>query len=453
MMTFFFAGLYHQVYSHYDENRERTGRKATALFFYLLALLSKPSAVGFPLMIVVVDAVLEKEAGILAFLHKRLTLYAGYFALTLAYSLLYLKIAAGPDGMGLENVAEGVVIFNGSLPQLVGQQISSYVAWAFWPVKLTHYPLFELAETYASFSVLAGLSAGLLLIVSAVYCIRRAPLATVAIGLFFAGLLPVIGQAPFRQYYEVRYLLISVAAPALLAAWFFAYLATVRLKIVAWTTMASLLFFWTVFSLRDIPAWASTETLWMDALAKEPRLWIAHRHLGLYYVGKGLVAKADAQADACLKINPTSEDCICIKAMTTFYLKSREESLKLLENSMQYNRTGKIGDNMALVLLKMGHKEKAMEVYARNMENRAVHASDLAQYAAFMLSIEEPEKALELFLKAREIRENGAYDYEREIKAVREAIEKKNSAPDEPEKEDSGEKSVETPPPDMDQHP
>jgi|GEM_PF-3666654 len=425
MMTFFFAGLYHQVRSNEDVNGRKTGRTIAAMLFYVLALLSKPAAVGFPLIIVVIDAVLDKSPGWAGFIKKHIRTYAAYFVLTLLYTVLYLKIASGPGGLGLQNVAEGVVDFNGTLPQLIGQQLSAYLLWTLWPVKLVHYPLFELSETYLSVKVAGGLVSGLLLVVVALLTLKRAPLAAVAIWLFVAGLLPVIGQAPFKQYYEVRYLLISVAAPALLIAGFFGRLYITRLKIVAYGIPLVLLCFWVALTLRDISAWSSTEALWLDAAVKEPRLWVAHKNLGHFYAQKSLMDKADASANTCLAINPASEECICIKAMTTYYLKSHEEALNLLENSMQYNRTGKIADNIALIYLKDGDKQKALDFYARHIEGRSVYSYDLAHYASFMLSAGEPEKALELYLTARRIRENGAYDYEKEIQAVTEQLRKK----------------------------
>ena len=278
---------------------------ALALLCGLAALLSKPSTVVLPLVLLLC---VWWERG----RWRRIDVLRviPFFALALGMSALTVVEQRGPDTPGRNNAewklatAERLII--------AGKAVWFYASKLLWPVRLTFvYPHWDVnADSFFSWLPLLGLVAT----AAVLWARRRQPWARAGLfggGFFVVALLPVLG------FFDVFYFLYSFVADH------FQYLASVGLitlvtsgaaaacqKVgrpgryigaVAALTTALLL---ATLTWSEGRVYRDAETLWRDTLAKNPQCWMAHTNLGNILQSSGRIAEAEEHYDEALRIKP-----------------------------------------------------------------------------------------------------------------------------------------------------
>ncbi len=275
-----------------------------ALVCGLAALLSKPSTVVLPLVLLLC---VWWERGV--WTRADILRIAPFFMFALGMSALTVVEQRGP----IQRL--GTAEWNMGMAQrlvLAGKAVWFYASKVFWPARLTFvYPHWELdAGTFVSWLPLAGLvAAGALLWVR-----RRQPWARAGLfgcGFFVLSLLPVLG------FFDVFYFRYSYVADH------FQYLACVgliglgastgaiiceragdrgrRLRMVGGTIA---LLFLGVSTWRQAHVYQNLETLWRDTLMKNPQCWMAHNNLGTVFFEEEKVSEALGHYEQALQIKP-----------------------------------------------------------------------------------------------------------------------------------------------------
>jgi len=273
---FNFAGLdpVHGIFAErrFDASPRRRSDYALATFYYALALLSKPSAASFPLIVAAVDVLL---------LHRP-------WRDTLRWTALWFVMAAGITGL-TKYYQRTDMIYVLSVPPLVERPFVAGDAYAFYLVKLVwpsdlafdhgrtpHYvketPAYRIAWLLPS-AFGAALAAT-----------RRRRIWLGCYAIFVAAILPVSGLVPFL-YQSIstvadRYMYVPLFGFGLMTA---AWIATRRNPVPVVAGVAVVLGLLAHRSYEQTRHWRSDATVFGHGLQITPQSFMAHLHLANRY--------------------------------------------------------------------------------------------------------------------------------------------------------------------------
>jgi Tfp pilus assembly protein PilF len=296
---FFMLGLYaHAAYAE----RPGPARLALTTLLLLLGLLSKPSLVVFPFVLLLLDAwplgrILSggSRPGALrqVLLEKlpMLLLVAGCAALTYVLQRdagAMSTLAGHPLGARIQNALESYLV---------------YAAKSFWPSGLAvFYP-------YPARPAAAGIAAGLLLLAISIAVVRLSPrFAYLAVGwLWYLGtLVPVIGLVQVgAQARADRYMYLPLIGLSILVAWG-GYDLLQRLRAGRFAAPAALAatVALALASWQQVGHWRDTRSLFEHAIAVTPGNYQAHEQLADFHLRAGDTQAAERHYREALAIRP-----------------------------------------------------------------------------------------------------------------------------------------------------
>jgi len=295
--------------------RGGVGRYATVLVCFLAALMSKPSVVPLPLVLLLLDAwplgrLVPGEAGWITAARKLVTEKLPLLGMSLAVSLATViglsKTIAESEGPG----------FGQSLPQRLVAMIVCYgdlITRMAWPVGLAYRP--DAGSLPAAWQVAASMVLLLAAVAAAVLWRRRQP--AVPIGLLWYGvmLLPVSGiVSQGAETRPDRFTYLPQIGLAIALVWVLADLlggsgrtaATeapgrrLRGAIVGFVTVAVL----AAMAWRQTGFWRDSQTLFARSVACAPELPRARGSLGSALLQQGLVQDAMSQFRQAAELAP-----------------------------------------------------------------------------------------------------------------------------------------------------
>jgi Flp pilus assembly protein TadD len=287
---------------------ERPGaaRYAAAAAAFALALLSKPMAVTFPFVLLLLDAWPFGRADVP--LRRRLLEKAPLFLMTAASCVVTYAAQAG-QGALLAAYGGGAIPF----PARAGNaliSVAAYLRMAAWPSGLAvlyPYPM-------GGISMARAAAAGAAVLAASALSLRELPRRPyLAVGwLWFLGMLvPVLGFVQVgRQAMADRYAYLPLAGVLVAFAWGAEELAR-RLRAPAAATAAAaaaLCAAMAYVAWLQAGFWKDDRTLYARALAVTEGNWIAHYNLGLALSEEGLAAEALPHFLRVLEIQPGRPD-------------------------------------------------------------------------------------------------------------------------------------------------
>ena len=269
-----------------------------ALFFFVLALMSKPMAVTLPFLLLLLDWwPLRRIYDLKPLLLEKIP----FFALSVAASLVTFVVQKKGDAVA--------TLTNFSLPVRVENAFVScvrYLAKTVWPAALAnpyphpgHWPE---ALVIGSVLLFAGLC------VAAFWFRRRFPFLFTG-WFWFAGMLvPVIGLVQVgTQAMADRYAYLPVIGVFVVFVWGLAQLAArwnfskLPVALVALLILAAS----AIGTRWQLAFWQNDKTLFTHALDVTQNNLVACVNLGNWYAKNGQVKEALVQCNAALKMNPT----------------------------------------------------------------------------------------------------------------------------------------------------
>jgi len=380
---------------------------ALALLWGLAAVLSKPSTVVLPL-VVLLWAWWERGR----WQRADMVRVAPLFGLALGMSALTVIeqhgniVKAGTTEWKL-GMAERLVIG--------GKAVWFYAAKVFWPVQLAFvYPRWEVgARSFLSWVPLAGLiGMGVVL-----WIWRRQSWAGVGLfgfGFFVVALLPVLG---FFDVYYFRYSFVADHFQYLASVGLIALVASVGARICERTgrlgrqigaaAVPTILMVLGALTWRQCHVYRDEETLWRDTLTKNPNAWIAHNNLGNVLADQGNLAGAVAEYRAVLRIKPDHA-----KAHYNLGLALADQG-KVLEAIGQYEQALRIQPelaeahyNLGNALLRQGKAAEAIDQYGRALRIRPGLAEAHGSLGSALLQVGKLSEAVAEYREALRINPN-----------------------------------------------
>lgn len=304
---FFLAGLL-----FYDSYRARPGKLLyfAVLISYILALLSKPMAVTFPIVLLILDFFvyrncfeIDTEASKSVKIDYAKAVIEKLPLLTLSVAISALTIVAQDAG----NAVAYLEIH--SISARLSIAASAYVIYLkqfLLPVDLVAF--YPISRSASSFEFLLPTLTLLLMFVFAMIYARAFPLIAAGLFWFFIMLLPVIGliqvgsQAHADRYMYLPSIGVLISCIYLLPSTDKKYFRFGVAFSVLFTTYLTLICFW------QIGYWRNQNVLFHRVLAEIGPNYRAHIHLAVDYTKRGMLQEARQHGQAALNIKPASSD-------------------------------------------------------------------------------------------------------------------------------------------------
>lgn len=261
-----------------------------ALTAFILALLSKPTAVVVPLALLVLDRWALNRP-----LKDSALALGGWFVLSGAFAVMAKYVQQ--DGYPVLSTPVW------TRPFIAGDALAFYLYKLILPFQLSidygRASAYVIQQWWIYVTWLCPAAVG----IGIWFTGKRAPWLA-STGLFIVFLAPVLGFIPFNfQFYSTvadRYLYLSMFGAALSVSWICFYYQKTIVKVICVTVIVLL-------GLRtsyQLPVWANEITLYTNALKSNPLSYLSHYNLGVAQANHGKLDEAINNYEKAVEINP-----------------------------------------------------------------------------------------------------------------------------------------------------
>ncbi len=398
---FFFAALY-----FYMLGRERQRQSLKMFFasfvFFVLAVLSKPSAVVLPAIILLFEVCYRpKEL-------KKLLLFI-IPSLVVAGAAVFVLMAVMKQAGGIKpyrgstfwtNFMVSFYIFINYIKLCVAT-INYSAAYTIW-----------LPSTPWSVWTLLAVLINLFVLWIGVKNYKKRPIITFLILWFYIQLLPYSNIIPISTILADRYAFLASFSYALLVGMGFTWFMFLRhekftkefFKVLSLAIFILLSIGYSYMTIKQNRVWHDTRTLWMDAYEKYPHAPAAQHGAALVFMKLGAYETARNILKETIQIKPYDYLAHNNLGICYFHLKDYKNALKEYKTALYYdpnNEKAKI--NLAMLYTSMGKYEKAEKIYKdllrRNPGNSNWHfraAYNYNQWGRYDKALEELKKCTKL---------------------------------------------------------
>jgi protein O-mannosyl-transferase len=406
VLSTFFWILTVGTYARYvQEPAKRAKWFALSLFFYALALMSKPMVVTLPFILALIDIWplrrIELSKFDLAKLRPAILDKLPYLLLAVSSSVVTFFVQQ----------KGGAVSSLDSLP--VSQRIENmfvayvrYIGKTFWPTKLSilypHPGQWPWWEIIASILVLLAITA------LVVRKFRSRPYLLVGWFWFLGMLIPVIGLVQVGiQSMADRYTYVPIVGLFLIATWLALEFIQNRTALTSIAVVA--LGVCCILTPIQVSYWKDSEKLFLHAVNVTDENYLAYNNLGYYLSNKGEPQRAMEFYKKALEIKPNYEDAhnnlgYCLAGQGK-YLEAIEEYKKALGINRKLTEAH---NNLGNALSNIGELDAAIHEYTVAIEEDPKHADAHNNLGIALAMKGRLDEAVDHFQQAIRYKENYA---------------------------------------------
>jgi len=381
---------------------------ALTLLFAALAMASKSSTVILPLVLCLCAWWMDGR-----WHWRNLARVAPIFLMSIAASALSigtqkLSLATFPDPQGVRSWPERLVT--------AGDAVWFYLGKLLWPHPLiTIYPRWQIdAGQLVSYLPLLAV-----MIVLFLLWLKRDSWSRpwfFVFAYFLTALLPVLGLV---EHYFLRYSFVgdhfqylAGMGPLALAGAGMTRLADFAIPGRPWLQSAlgaGVLLILGISSWQRAWVYQSEETLWTDALAKNPNCWLGHYNLGLFLFHKGQVDEAMAHYQKALEINPNDAEAHNNLGNLLFQKGQVDQAMAEYQKALGINpNDAEAHNNLANLLFQKGRLDEAIAHYQNVLEINPSLVDTHYNLGNAFFQKGQVDEAIAQFQKALEIEPNFA---------------------------------------------
>lgn len=368
-----------------------------ALIFFVLGLLSKPSAVIFIPLIFWIHSCFGNESS-----HFRKHLW---FYIT---CILCTGLVTGATIFGTANDVEHYTFHGGHY--LTNLFVMMTVFWKYWLLLLFpyHQNILYLSPIYRSFLDLPVLfsALGLLLLSGAGWMMYvRNRMAAFWLGWFLISFLPVSNLiAPLPSIMNDRYLYVPIVG---FFACLFNLLERSSFGFRRAATLCSVFFLavpYLILTAQRIPEWKTGELLWQSALRRspreDPRIYYFY---GINQLDEGQYERSIELFKKSLSLYVSSDTLLALGTACVAADRLEEAETYLKQVIERDPKRAGAYDQLAVVYRKGKHYQEAQSFYKKAIQLQPRNAVLYNNYALFFMDIGEPEKAHEIWMDALQL--------------------------------------------------
>jgi protein O-mannosyl-transferase len=346
-----------------------------ALILFACGLMSKPMLVTLPCLLLLLDywPLCRFELGI-----SRAHLRALAGPLLEKFPFLLLTVASSAVTLLVQREG-GAVSTNISWGARVSNALVSYVRYIrkmFWPSDLSvlylhpgHWPAWQVIASGVLLVVIFG---------AVILFVRRRKYLLVGWLWFFGGLIPVIGLVQVGiQSMADRYTYVPIIGLFIIVALGAAELTTARPRIQRFlpASAAMVVAACAVLTFRQTGFWKNSETLFLQAVAVDPKNYLALNNLGYYYNNQGKPDLAIEYYRKSLDINPSYEDALNNLGYALAGRRQFAEAVGYYLAALRIRPDHvEVHNNLGNALSELGRIDEAIQHYRFVLERKPDHA-------------------------------------------------------------------------------
>jgi len=332
-----------------------------ALILFILAVMSKATALFLPLAFILFDILFPEEARKSPLFHR---LQEHFFTLLAAACGIILNYRLA-DKKDLILPPEGGSVFIHALTVI--KVIPFYLKLIFFSKPLSVVYEFRTASGLTGPGVIVSLGVIVGIVTLILLLRKRAPSAAFGAGFFLIALGPTLNIIPFGTFAADRYAYLPLFGLCLVAGRlstvFFKGPTTVRVPAAAVVALALLVL--TGTTANRVSVWQNSFSLWQETVETNPGSAKANYKVGLAYVARGEIEKSFKYLQRALEIDPELPEAYV--AMATYYRTSGEyeKALETLKEGLKQDPDNiDIHYNIGVLLFKMGRYISAAKIMA-----------------------------------------------------------------------------------------
>jgi tetratricopeptide (TPR) repeat protein len=306
LQSFFFFLAFFLYMKASEEARRKPFYLSLVIFFVLFAMLSKPSAVVFPAVIIVYE-IAKRKVGLINLLKRHWVFLLVSLVLSAIFTFILLKVMVEAGGIKpyrgdsiATNVLVCLYVFLQSIKLLVST-INYSAAYSF----LVSMPVFCLKNIILILVTLSLFAFGVL-------SLRWTKTIFFSLFFFLITLLPYLNIIPISTLKADRYVFIASFSYAFLLGILFDRLYAFKqkrfsegfFKLLSVALFLFLLLGYSFMTIRQNRIWENSYTLWTDAVEKNPESSTANALMGVVYMDLGMDDKAVEYLEKAVRILP-----------------------------------------------------------------------------------------------------------------------------------------------------
>ena len=377
---FFFLAFYLYLRGKEGEGRRKSFYLGFALFFMLLAILSKPAAIVFPAVILVYEIAVERKKWVSILKNHWLFLVLSLIVSAI-FTFISMKVmleAGGIKAYRGDNILSNVIIliyaFLYNIKLLIGT-INYSAAYSF-QVSL---PVFCLKNIVLIVITLFLFSISL-------FSLRWTKVLFFSFFFFLITLLPYLNIIPISTLLADRYVFIASFAYCFLLGIFFDRFYTYRhkkfsegfFKLLSVSLFLLLLLGYSFMTIHQNKIWENSYTLWADAVEKHPDSNTANALMGVAYMELGMDEEAVKYLEKAVQLLPYDYQSRNNLGIVYGKLGDYEKALNELEKAIWLDpNNDSIKINLSIVYLRAKKYDKAEEVLKYLIDRNPNNAANL----------------------------------------------------------------------------
>jgi tetratricopeptide (TPR) repeat protein len=303
---FFFLALYLYIRGREEEGSNRIVYLGLVLFSFLLAVLSKPSAVVFPAVVLLYE-ITKKKDSFIPFLKKHWAFFTCTLILSTFFTFVLINVMLDAGGIKpyygegfIENVLVSIYSFLRSL-SLLFATVNYSAAYSF-SVTLPIYHVKNIVVVLIA----------ILLFVFSIWSLKRTKVVYFSFFFFLITMLPYLNIIPISTLLADRYVFIASFSYAFLLGILFDRFYVYRqkrfsegfFKLLSVAIFLFLLVGYSFMTVRQNTIWENSYTLWADAVEKHPDSNTANALMGVVYMELGMDQDALKYLEKAVEILP-----------------------------------------------------------------------------------------------------------------------------------------------------
>ena len=389
LSLFFFLSSLNVFLNFYNNHRKNLYIASLALF--ILALLSKTTACVLPVTIV-----------LLVWYHKR-KFQLDTVKLVVPYAILGLGFASLTIWLERTHVGASGIDWDYSFPErliIAGKGLWFYIFKLVFPYRLTFiYPKWVInSADLAAYTYMAGF----IFLLAITFRLKK----KIGIAFFIALLMYTVSIFPALGFFNIYPMRYSFVADH------FQYLASISIlcllgNLIGANKIMQVLFILVFAALTHLQTYiySNQEVLWKDTIRKNPKGWMAHNNLGLYFMHQERFKEAQFHfSEAIERTPPDPSEILTNQGNLFFLLKNMSGAIQTYEKAIAENPANiKPYLNLANLLLKQGQLDAARRNYFLVLEKDPKNATAYNNLGVIYGKLGDPEQANKYFKKTLQI--------------------------------------------------
>jgi tetratricopeptide (TPR) repeat protein len=403
---FFFLAFFLYLLAKEKERRRKLALLGLVLISSLLAILSKPSAVVFPAVLLIYEISVRKNRW-MDFLKSHWRFFLISILISLVFIFIVMKVMLDAGGVKayrggnfLNNFLLSFYVFIYNIKLLV-LTINYSAAYAMKdPGKMLGLVLFS--------------SVGMTLLLSglAIWSLKKTKVIFFAFFFFLVALLPYLNVIPISTLLADRYVFIPSFSYCLLMGIGFERLYTFRLarfsegflKLLSVSLFLFLLVGYSFMTIQQNRIWENSYTLWSDAVEKQPESNTANSLMGVVYMELGMDEKAVEYLEKAVQILPYDYESRNNLGIVYGRLGEPEKALQelLIADQLKPDRYA-IRINLSVHYLREKEYKRSEEILKHLLSEDPKNANLYYRLGGVYKEMGDYESAISAFTKAMEL--------------------------------------------------